>query len=279
MRRTPYQALAASMVMFFTFLTLLLFLILAYTSQKILAYYESKPQTIAFFKDNTSDADIKAISGALNQTGKVTNLKYVSKDDALQIYKDRNKDNPQLLELVTANILPASLEISTTSPQDLAPIAEILRREPVVDQVIVPEDVIQSLTHATSVVRGVGVITVGFLVLFAFLVILMIIGFKIRIKRTEIEIMKLLGASTWFIRAPFILEGITYGVIGAVGAWVFSWALVWYLSPFIEKALLEVQVLPLSPIFMLLLLLVSITTAVFIGGLGSYGAVRRYLRL
>lgn len=278
-RRTPYQALAATMVMFFTFLTLLLFLILAYTSQQILNYYESKPQTIAFFKDNTPESDIKAIENALMQTGKVTSLKYVSNEEALQIYKERNKDNPQLLELVTANILPTSLEISTITPQDLSPIAQMLRKEPVVDQVIVPEDVVQSLTHATSVVRGVGVITVGFLVLFAFLVILMIIGFKIRIKRTEIEIMKLLGASTWFIRAPFILEGLIYGILGAFSAWVFSWILVWYFTPFVQRSLVEINVFPLSPLFMLSLLLVSLVIAVFIGGLGSFGAVRRYLRL
>jgi len=278
-RRTPYQALAATMVMFFTFLILLLFLILAFASEQILNYYESKPQTIAFFKDNTPETDIKAIQNALEQTGKVTSLKYVSKEDALQIYKDRNKDNPQLLELVTANILPSSLEISAVTPQDLSPIAEMLRKEPVVDQVIVPEDVVQSLTHATSVVRGVGVITVGFLVLFAFLVILMIIGFKIRIKRTEIEIMKLLGASTWFIRAPFILEGLTYGILGAITAWIFSWILVWYFTPFIQRSLVELNVFPLSPIFMLSLLLVALVIAIFIGGLGSFGAVRRYLRL
>lgn len=278
-RRTPYQALAATMVMFFTFLTLLLFLMLAFISQKILTYYESKPQTIAFFKDNTTNSDVQAIQNALNQTGKVINLKYVSKEEALEIYKERNKDNPQLLELVTANILPSSLEISTVTPQDLSPVAEMLRKEPVVDQVIVPEDVIQSLTHATSVIRGVGVITVGFLVLFAFLVILMIIGFKIRIKRTEIEIMKLLGASTWFIRAPFILEGIAYGVMGAVAAWGFSWILTWYFTPFVDKALIDINIFPLSPIFMFFLLLISIFVAIIIGGLGSYGAVRRYLKL
>lgn len=278
-RRTPYQALAASMVMFLTFLTLLLFLLLALGSQEILKYYESKPQVIAFFKDNTTESDIRAIEGALNQSGRVSTLKYVSKEEALKIYQERNKNNPALLELVTANILPASLEISTISPQDLSTIAEIIKKEPVIEDVVYPEDVIQALTRGTGVVRTVGLIAVTFLIIFAFLVILMIIGFKIRLKRGEIEIMKLLGASTWFIKAPFIIEGITYGVAGAILAWIISYTLVWYFTPFIQGFLGEITLLPVSPIVMLSLLLVTISIATIIGGLGSFGAVRRYLRL
>ncbi len=278
-RRTPYQALAATMVMFLTFLILNLFLLLAMGSQKILQYYESKPQAIAFFKDGTTAQDIRAIENALQQTGRITGLKFVSKEEALQIYRDRNKDNPALLELVTANILPSSLEVSTASPNDLGPIAEVLKREPVVDQVIYPEDVIQSLTRATSIVRTVGAVAVGFLVVFAFLVIVMVIGFKIRIRRNEIEIMKLLGASNWFIRAPFIWEGIFYGIVGAILAWGVSYMILWYFTPFIEPALSEINLLPVAPLIMLLLLLVTSVVAFIIGGLGSFGAVRRYLKV
>lgn len=278
-RRTPYQALAASMVMFLTFFTLLLFLILAIGSQQILKYYESKPQTIAFFKDNTSESDISAIKNALNQTGMVTSLKYVSKEEALKIYQDRNKNNPTLLELVTANILPSSLEISTRDPKDLAPIAGILKKEPVVEEVVYPEDVVAALTKATNVVRIVGLVSVTFLTLFAFLVILMVIGFKIRLKRGEIETMRLLGASTWFIRAPFILEGIWYGVVGAFLSWILTYILLWYFTPFLQGALGEIKLLPVSWVLMMVLLLVALLAALLIGALGSYGAVRRYLKL
>ena len=278
-RRTPYQAIAATMVMMLTFLTLLIFLLLALGSQKILQYYESKPQAIAFFKDNTTAQDIQAIENSLMQTGKVTEVKFVSKDEALKIYKDRNKDNPALLELVTANILPASLEVSTISPKDLGGVADILKREPVVDQVIYPEDVIQSLTKATSIVRTVGAGAVTFLIIFVFLVIVMVIGFKIRLKRSEIEIMKLLGASNWFIRAPFIMEGLIYGLGGAFFAWVISYLALWYFTPFIQPAISEINLLPPSPWVMLSLLAIVSLVALIIGGLGSYGAVRRYLKI
>jgi cell division transport system permease protein len=208
-RRTPYQAVAASMVMFVTFLILILFSVLLIGAQRILQYYEQRPQAIAFFKDSAAEADIKAIEKRLHDTGKTTEVKYISKQDALKYYNEMNKDEPILLELVTANILPASLEISTTSPGDLISIAEMVKKEPVIDDVLVPKDVIQTLTQAINGTRWIGMITAGFLVVFSFFLLLMVIGFKIRIKRSEIETMKLLGASTWFIRIPFLLEGIT----------------------------------------------------------------------
>lgn len=278
-RRTPFQAIAASMVMFLTFFVLLAFLLLATGSQAVLRYFESKPQVIAFFKEGTTQQDVSSIENALRGETRVTKTKYVSKEEALKIYREKNKSDPALLELVTANILPASLEISTKSPQDLVPIAEILKREPVISEVIVPEDVIQTLTSVTKVIRIVGGSVVVFLMIFATLVILMIIGFKIRLKRSEIEIMRLLGASSSFVRNPFILEGMFYGVVGATTAWIVVYGLLWYFTPFIEGYLGEVKLLPPDPLFMLLLLGASLTVACIIGGLGSFGATRRYLKI
>ena len=280
-RRTPYQSLAATMVMFLTFLSLSAFILVAAGSQKILRYYESKPQAIAFFKDNTSDQDITAIQNALTQTGKVTKLKYISKDQALQIYKDRNKSNPQLLELVTANILPASLEISAATPEDLKPVSEVIKKEPVVEEVVFPEDVVASLTQATRLIRVVGLSIVGFLIVFSTLIIIMIIGFKIRIKRQEIEIMKLLGASNWFIRAPFLGEGIFYATMGAFLAWVVSYITLWYFEPLLRFNLGEVSsvLFPINPLWMGVLLGVEIIVAGVVGIFGSFTAVRRYLHI
>jgi len=278
-RRTPFQALAASMVMLLTFLALQTFVILAAGSQAALRHFESKPQVIAFFKEGTTDQDVSAIEAALQQETRVTNTKFISKEMALKIYREKNKNDPALLELVTANILPASLEISTRDPQDLQGVAEILKREPVVSEVIVPEDVVATLTSITRIIRIVGGSTVAFLLIFATLVIIMIIGFKIRLKRTEIEIMRLLGASPSFIRNPFILEGMFYGVAGATLAWLVSYALLWYFTPFLQGYLGEVRLLPVNPLFMLALLGGSLALAIFVGGVGSFAAVRRYLKI
>lgn len=278
-RRTPFQAIAASMIMFLTFLALFIFISLATGSQTILRFYESKPQVIAFFKDGATKEDIHSIQNALRRESKVTSSRFISKETALEIYKERNKNDPILLELVTANILPASLEISTHNPDDLPQVAEILRKEPVIEEVIVPKDVIKSLTAATSVIRVAGISSVTFLIVFAILVILMIIGFKIRLKRDEIEIMRLLGASSTFIRTPFIMEGIFYGLMGALSSWLVFYVLIWYFTPFLQRYISEVPLFPVDPVFMLALLGIGILGSIIIGGLGALGAVRRYLHI
>jgi len=278
-RRTPYQAIAASMVMFMTFFALLTFSILALGFQSALQFFESKPQVIAFFKEGTTQRDVSALENALKQEPTVSNVKYVSKEDALAIYHEKNKDDPALLELVTPDILPSSLEISAKNPEDLSSLAQILKKEPAIDDVIVPEDVVQTLASVTRVIRVVGISTVGFLLIFAALVILMVTGFKIRLKRNEIEIMRLIGASPSFIRTPFILEGVFYGVTGALVAWVFSYTLIWYFTPFMQGFIKEIGFLPIDPILMLILLGISLIISIFVGMLGSYGAVRRYLKI
>lgn len=282
-RRTPYQAIAATIVMFLTFFSLLFFAILVIGSQQVLKYYESRPQAIAFFKDSATTNDVNAIEDALRKTGKVTSLNYVSKDQALKIYQDRNKDNPLLLELVTANILPASLEISTTTPADLNVIGDMVKKEPVVDDVVIPEDAIQGLTHATTVIRWVGGTTALFLSIFSFFLVLMVTGFKIRIKKNEIEIMKLLGGSSWFIKTPYLLEGIFYGVVGSFIAWISTYALLTLLTPDLESYLQgipsSVIPVPVPPLFMGVLLGSALLIGTIIGFLGSYAAVRRYMKL
>lgn len=278
-RRSPFQAIAACMTMFMTFFALGAFMVLGWNSQIILKYYENKPQVIAFFKDGTTANDITAIENALARDTRVSKVKYVSSQDALNIYRGQNKKDPTLLELVTANMLPASLEISTVNPEDLQTIAQIVKKEPVVSDIVLPEDVIKNLTTFTNSVRIVGACVVAYLVLFSLLIILMIIGFKIRLKKDEIEIMRLIGASNSFIRTPFILEGIFYGLVGAVTSWVIIYLILWYFTPLVQNFVGEINLLPISPMFMLTLLGVEVVGAIIIGALGSISAVRRYLHI
>ncbi len=280
-RRTPYQAMAAIMVMFLTFLTMLIFILLAMGSHQLIKEFESKPQVIGFFEDGATEQDVMAIKKNLEQTGKVASVKYITKEEAFQNYKDLNKADPKSLELVTSSMLPPSLEVSTNNPQDLALVADMLAQEPVIgkDNVIIPVDVIDAISKFSATVRTTGIIVISFLSLFSLLIILMIIGFKIRIKRREIEIMKLLGATSWFIRAPFILEGIFYSSFGAFIAWIMSYLILWYATPWVQEAIKDVSLLPVSPLIMLELLLIGQLIAIFIGFIGSYGAIRRYLHL
>jgi cell division transport system permease protein len=276
-RRSPYQAAAAVAIMMLTFFIASVFILIAAGSQGILHYFETRPQVTAFFKDEVTMEEVNNLEAKLATTGKVKSTRYVSKEEALAIYREQNKDDPLLLEMVTANILPASLEVSALDISYLGEVAEILRQEPGVEEVIFQEEVVEALKEWTSNLRKVGAGLVGFLGLVSFLIILVIIGMRVAARREEIEIMQLIGASSWYIRAPFIFEGIFYGVIGAIFAWGTAYLLLLYATPFLVDFLAGIPLLPAPILFMLAVLGGEVLIGALIGVLGSYLAVRRYL--
>jgi len=277
-RRSPYQALAAVGIMILTFFVATIMVLTAFGSQAILTYFETRPQVTAFFKDEVSQEQVDFLKAKLAQTGKVNQAKYVSKEEALAIYREQNKNDPLLLEMVTANILPASLEVSTTNISFLSEIAEILRHEPSVEEVIFQEDIVTSLKTWTNTLRKIGIILISFLGLVSVLIILIIIGIKVAAKKDEIETLGLIGATKAFIRVPFVFEGIFYGVVGAFLAWGLAYLLLLYTTPFLTKFLSGIPVLPFPVTFMLCLLGGELLVGILIGTLGSWLAVKRYLR-
>src|SRR5487761_1689120 len=92
MRRSPYQAIAAVLIMMLTFLVVSFFTFVIYGSSKVISFFESQPQVTAFFKETAKQEDINNLEKTLQSTGKVAKMKYVSKQAALQIYRQQNKD-------------------------------------------------------------------------------------------------------------------------------------------------------------------------------------------
>lgn len=276
-RRSPYQALAAILIMMLTFLAVSVFSIIIIGSTKVINYFESKPQVTAFFKDDARQDAIDSLKNDLQATGKVASLHYVSKDEALKIYREQNKNDPLLLELVTADILPASLDISANNIQDLTDLSNYLKNSSAVDKVVYQKDVVSALTQWTNAVRIIGIILITILALVAIFIMSTIIGIKISHKKDEIEIMQLIGATKWYISSPFVLEGVFYGVIGALFGWVVSSGALLYATPFLEGFLKGIPILPVPWWFYLVLLGTELLLAVLLGVFSSLVAVLRYM--
>ncbi len=277
-RRSPYQSMAAVFIMMLTFLSITIFSFIVFGSSAVIQYFESKPQVTAFFKDEAKPQDIDQLRAQLQQTGQIASTKYVSKAEALQIYKEQNKNDPLLLDLVTEDILPASLEISTYKIEDLEPVSNTLRASPYVNEVIYQKDIVSTLASWTNAVRIVGITLIAVLALVSVFIMMTVIGFKVSQKKEEIEIMKLLSATNMYIRMPFILEGIFYGILGTLIGWLVASGGLLYATPYLETFLKGIPVLPVSPVFLVALLLGELVIAVFLGILASSLAVRRYLK-
>lgn len=277
-RRSPYQALAAIMIMMLTFLAISVFSMVTIGSSRVIEYFESKPQVTAFFKNEAKQQEIKSLSGSMEQSEKVAEVKFVSKEEALKIYRQQNKNDPLLLDLVTADILPASLEVSANKIEDLSPIAETLKSSPIVSEVIFQKDVVQTLTSWTTAIRRIGMGVIVVLSVVSVFIMATIIGFKISQKREEIEIMRLLSATNWYIRWPFLLEGVLYGVIGAFFGWLISSVGLIYVTPYLQSFLGPIPLLPVPFVFLIGLLGAEFIVAFVLGTLSSFLAVLRYLK-
>lgn len=277
--RSPYQAAAAIFVMILAYFVIAIFIFISLGSNVLLNYFENKPQVTAFLKDETTDRQVEEIKNILNSTGYVSNIKYVSKDQALQIYKEQNKNEPLLLEFVTANILPASLEVSSTDVKYLPTIADVLSKERTVEEVIYQKDIVNTLTSITKSIRNIGAGIVIFLLVTAILITLVVIGLNIALYREEIEIMKLVGANPWYIRTPFIFEGIFYGAISSIVATAGVWGFIRFATPFIDLLFKGVPILPVPNIIYLYVFGILLGTGIVVGTVSAFIATWKYLKV
>lgn len=277
-RRNPYQALTAICIMMLTFLAISVFAFIVFGSSIIIDYFESKPQVTAFFKDEAQQPEIDELKKSLETTGTIASVRFVSKKEALQIYKEQNKDDPLLLDLVTEDILPSSLEISTENIDDMALVSETLKGSPIVSEVVYQKDVVATLSQWTNAIRVIGITLIIVLALVSVFIMMTVIGFKVSQKKEEIEIMRLLSATNWYIRWPFVFEGIFYGVIGTFLGWLIASLGLLYASDYLASFLKGIPLLPVSPLFLLALLAGELVIAVFLGVFASLLAVLRYLK-
>jgi cell division transport system permease protein len=277
-RRSPYQAFTAIFIILQTFFVVSIFTFVIFGSAKIIKYFESLPQIDVFFRNEAKQSEIDSLKKQLSLGGKIAGIRFVSKQEALKIYQEQNKDDPLLLELVTADILPSSFHISTVAINDLSTIAESLKKSLIVERVVFPKQVVSKLIEWTEVLRKIGSALVAVLAVDAVLIMIIIIGIKISYKKEDIEIMRLIGATNWYIRWPFILEGMLYGMLGAILGWGAALGTLWYATPYFSSFLRDIPVFPVPPIFLLLLLGVEILLAIALAAISSFLAVIRYLK-
>lgn len=290
-RRTPYQSLSAFLILFFTlFLTLILFVSLTFL-YGTLNYLETKPQVTVYFQNKTVENHIFKVRDELMSSGKVLNIKYISKNEAFNIYKQLNKDNPLLLEMVSADILPPSLEIYAKKPVFLPEIAEYLKKQGDIDEVQYEKDIIDKLLVLTNTIRRSALIFFSYLILMSIVVLTTTILFKIALKESEITLLKLIGATNFYIRKPYVSESLFLGIVASFLSFgIFSF-LVFYFNSFLQSYLKGITVLsvdvfnyqlviwPLNYIFFAIILVSISLFGAVIATVASYIATNKYLKV
>jgi len=290
-KRSPFQALAALFVLTLTFFVGTMLAVLVYSSANLLKYFETRPQIIAFLKDEITPEQVSALQNRLTGDVRVKDVRYVSKEEALEIYKQATSDNPLLSELVSPTIFPASLEFSVMDLSFAQEVINEVKKEGIVDSVGFTaslggektlEDVVGRLRTLTLYLRIGGGVFVGVLAGTSLLVILVITGMRITTRRGEIEILDLIGATPAFIRSPIILEALIYSAVGAFVGWLLAFLIWLYATPSLISYFGDIPILPKEALNLFGLFAIILVGELLLGvGLalsGSYLAVSRARR-
>lgn len=292
MRRSPYQAMAVVFIMGLTFFVATGLAVLAYSMSRVIKYYETRPQIIAFLKGATELQDISALQSKLQEDWRIKSVNYVSESQALEIYKEATKTNPLLSEFVNSDVFPASLEFSVVDLSFVEPVVHEIEAESIVDQVRFTASlgdssslgqVVENLRKVAMYIKIGGLAILGYLVGSSLLTLLVVISMRISVRREEIQILSLIGATAGFIKGPFLFEGMFYAVFGAFLGWFVSVLIILYSAPHLVSYFGEIQVIP-SEITQLLglfgiLLGAEVLLAMCLGLLGSFVALSRHLKI
>jgi cell division transport system permease protein len=289
--RNAWLAVAAIAVMVIT-LTIVLFSVIANaTFTNTVQQITDRIDISVYLEDGITEEQRTKLITDLEAKPEIKTVEYVSKDQALERYREQNRNNLDLLLAIsqTDNPLPASLQIKPVDPNNIEPIRQFLETDDIKalqsEQTSYSGDrkeAIDKISQATAFFRRAGVIGVIVFAVISMLIIFNTIRMAIFNRREELNIMRLLGASTWYIRGPFVVETVLYGIIAAVLSVVLCNTLFAVsASAFGASSLGLLDISFASDYFadnFWIILAVQLTIGILIGGVSSFIATRRYLK-
>lgn len=270
--------------------------------RSLIADVKDKVDINVYFSLNAPEADILALQKEIDTLPQVATTTYVSSADALAAFQDKWQDNAlimQGLDEVGDNPFPASLNIKAKDPGQYGSIADFLNSKdpqdadgsPIIDKVNYQENklIIDRLSTIIPTAETAGTVIAVIFILVAIIIVWNTIRLIIYSARDEIAVMKLVGASNTYVRGPFVVSGVIYGIVsglitlavmGAFAYW--SDALILRLAGVDIAANFELIVNVLSTYFVKNfgeIFLLIMAAGVILGGVSSYVAARKYLRI
>lgn len=286
-RRNWVMSLGAVITIFLSLLLVGISLAAGQIVDRVVRDVESKVSIRVFLKDGAATNDVETLQKKLLAEQMVSKVDYTSKDEALKEFSKTVDE--EMIRQLDGNPLPASLDVALRNPRDVRAMAAKIKADPsflkVADNPKDPEkslkygqQIVDQLFSFTRVIRIVIIVFVAMLAVVSLIFINNTIRLAIYARRKEIGIMRLVGASNWFIRGPFLLEGVFQALLGAGLAILFIVGLRELFLPWLTEFL---QFLPvtLSGGEVAQIALILVASGVFIGILGSGLALRRYLKI
>lgn len=285
--RNAWLSVATVTIMTLALTVVCLLVILNFLAQNALTSLKSKIDISVYFKNDTLESDILRVQEEVNVLPEVLETEYVSKEKALFLFKERHEDDPAITESIAeieGNPLLATLNIKAHDPSQYGVIAHFLespKYEKFIQKINYEQnkDVIGKLTSIANAIQRVGYVVSIIFVIISVLVTFNTVRMTIYGYKQEIEIMRLVGAPNWYIRFPFLIEGLLYGLFAAAITLGISYPSINYVSPKVAGYL------PGSDMFLYfqqhawVIFGLLVACGVGLGVVSSFIAVRRYLKV
>ncbi len=279
LRRNNWMSFASIGTVAVSLFVLGVFLLLVLNMNRMASALESQVQISVYLEDGLSADDRKDIASDIEALQGIESIRYISKDEAKARLEDRLGDQKYLLDaLGDKNPLPDSFEVVVKSPDLVETAAKAIDRMDGVQEAKYGQDVIEHLFAITRLIRIFGLVLMVLLAGATLFIISNTIRLTVFARRKEIAIMKYVGATDWFIRWPFLLEGMVLGFVGGVIAAV---ALRSFYAAMAAKITDTLTFFPLMPQYpsMNYITVALLLTGMAIGALGSALSLKRFLKV
>ena len=256
-------------------------LLVGHAFSQVLDSFRAKVSEISInVADDTPLQTVYDFQQQLSLDPRVTHVKFVTKEEALTQFK-ADPSNVVLAQQIDGNPLDAKLEVRVANLSDVAAIDTLARRWPGVDPTDPTNyqgDFVNRMLGLSQWLGLAGVGLLAILVVVSIVIVMNTIRTAVYHRRKEIEVMKLVGATEWFVRGPFVLEGVMTGLIAA--AFALALLVIAY-QPAVDRFRSDIAFIPLSydPAFVVSLARDLLLGGAVLGALGSYIGVRRYVKL
>jgi len=273
------------MVMVISLVTMLF--ILNPVSKQIISDVEKRVDVSVYFKENALEEDITNAQLEISKISEVKEISYISKDQALEIFIDKHREDPLLIESLTElgyNPFLPSLNIKAWEPSQYEQIANFFESgemSEIIDKVDYHQrkSVIEKLFALTDGINNMGLFFSIFFGIIAILIAFNTTRIAIYSSKEEISVMRLVGASNSFIRGPFIVQGAIIGFIAAIVTFFITLGLSYGFDARVQTIAPGISILSIFLNNIFLLLLIQLATGVGLGIISSCIAIRKYLKI
>ena len=255
------------------------FLILVTNMTKMASSLESQVQISAYLHEALTDEGRDEVEQMIKDMRSVSKVEYVTKEQALKILQDRLGEQKKILDaLGDSNPLPNSFTVTVKNPADVQKTAAMIADLYGVEEVKYGQDVAENLFDLTHLIRVFGFFLMLLLTCATIFIISNTIRLTVFARRKEIAIMKYVGATDWFIRWPFILEGIG---LGFIGGGVSAIILRYFYSAMVAKVASTLAFFPMVEQFPFInyVTIGIILAGIFIGILGSTISLKKFMEV